>query len=96
MKITDRKKLHRIFNDNYDELLKYYYCSPCSGCGCHPSFWKTIIESKQWKLWQEEQDRRMAEDNCKGCYDMSEVEELGIISPEHWRDFLLFVGDKNV
>lgn len=74
------------------------YCTPCSGCkDGHPSFWKTIIESPQWKEWQKEQTRRFRNLEQVGnkmvgetCYDMAEVEELGCISPAHFADFLKF------
>ncbi len=73
-----------------DQCLYFWYCVPCGGCKeGHPSFWKTVTESPQWKLWQKEQM------NPKSKYetrDMPEVEELGIISPEHFQDFLTFLN----
>ena len=56
---------------------------PCSD-GWHDSFWKTTIESPQWKLWQEEQRKNPT-------YDMLEVEELGYISQNHFQDFIKFI-----
>lgn len=59
---------------------------PCSGCGHHNSFWATVIESPQWKLWQKEQSLRPTR-------DMAECEELGIISPEHFQEFIQYVRE---
>ena len=64
------------------------YLQTCEGCeGGHSSFWKTVIESPQWTLWRKEQYRHPSR-------DMSEVEECGIISPEHFQEFLDFVLKK--
>lgn len=71
--------------------------SDCSGCaGGHPSFWKTIIESPQWKKWEKEQSRRwdLLAGNKKvrkGVYDMPEVEECGWLGEKHWQDFVRFI-----
>jgi hypothetical protein len=74
------------------------YWSPCEGCkDGHPSFWKTVVESPQWKLWQGEQSRRLhllcQEKLPKNVatYDMPEVEECGWISPGHFQEFLKFI-----
>src|SRR3990167_3537915 len=65
----------------YDKFLRKYYNDQCEGCPeGHASFWKTIIESPEWKEWI-----KIAE------YDIPECEELGIISKEHWEDFLKFI-----
>ena len=61
---------------------------PCSD-GWHDSFWKTVLESLQWKAWQKKQQQKMT-------YDMSEVEELGYISQEHFQDFIKFVKKNNL
>lgn len=61
------------------------------------TFYKTITSSPQWKAWEEEQKQRLHNhvvNNSKkytGCYDMPEVMECGIISQEHFQDFLKFV-----
>ena len=74
----------------------YNYWSPCKGClEGHSSFWKTVIESPQWKLWQKEQRKRFGEftkgnRNVK-AYDMLEVEECGFISQDHFQNFLKFI-----
>ena len=71
----------------FDDFLHYYYCVPCNGCPeGHSSMWKTVIESPQWKLWQKEQQKNP-------LYDMSECEELGIMSKKHFQDFLKFIND---
>ena len=71
-----------IINQNWEQFLKEYYCQPCSACGGHNSFWKTIIESREWQLWKEDQDNK---------WDFAECEELGIISTKHWEEFLKFI-----
>ncbi len=67
---------------HFDEFLGYYYNSPCGGCPeGHASFWKTVIESPQWKAWVE----------SRPSYDISECEALGIMGKEHFQDFMKFV-----
>jgi hypothetical protein len=75
---------------------KARYSMPCPGCGEHPSFWRTVVESPQWQAWMAEQARRMearyidkTEPDAK-VYDMFECMELGCISPGHWQEFLDF------
>ena len=66
---------------HYDEFLDYYYCSPCAGCpDGHASFWKSIIESEEWKAWSK-----------IAPYDIAECEHLGIMSSRHWKDFVKFI-----
>lgn len=80
------KKHKACFCDN---CLKEYYWQPCKGCkDGHPSFWKTIIESPQWKAWRKYawEDRML--------YDFGEVEELGIISTGHFQAFMKFTKKK--
>lgn len=60
------------------------YLAPCSGCkDGHPSFWKTVVESPQWKAWATHAEKEM-------LYDIPEVVQCGIISPRHFQDFLYF------
>lgn len=73
-----------------DKCLHFWYCPPCQGCkNGHPSFWKTVIESPQWKEWQKEQRKNPTR-------DMPEVEEMGTISPEHFQEFLQFCKKNNL
>ena len=67
-----------------DDCLYASYKPKCTGCGHHNSFWATVIESPQWKLWR----KHAWEDNM--LYDFPEVEELGVISPEHFQAFIKF------
>ena len=61
------------------------------------TFYKTVIHSPQWKEWCKEVRRRMDYHNkrnskvYKGCWDIDECVELGIISPEHFQDFIKFI-----
>ena len=78
---------------SWDKNNYIYKCSD----GEHDSFWKTCLESHQWKLWQKEQGRRFKLLNEKklpentGVYDMGEVEECGWISQKHFQDFFQFI-----
>ena len=71
-----------------DDCMYYWYKTPCRGCGHHNSFWATVIESREWKLWAEEQMKRLTR-------DMAECEELGRISPEHFQEFIQFVKESS-
>lgn len=79
----------KLIKDNYDDFLRYYYNCPCRGCPeGHPSFWKTIIESEEWKKWKEYNFKT----SSHGNYDFSEDEELGILGKEHWKEFCKFIN----
>ena len=59
----------------------------CPGCPQgHPSFWKTITESSQWREWS-----KVAQDRG---WDISVTEECGWISQGHFQDFLEFQGEQ--
>lgn len=68
---------------NFDAFLRYYYKQKCNSCGYHNSFWATVIESEEWKKWKEK--------NNNLEYDFCECEELGILSPRHWQEFIKFI-----
>ena len=72
---------------------KARYVWACGWCGFHPSFWKTIVESKEWKLWYEEQKRRLSADGEK-LFDVDASQECGFMSPEHFKEFLGFIYEK--
>jgi len=55
----------------------------CSGCGKHDSMWKSLVSSPEWKKWYEHASRKM-------LYDVDECQELGIMSAEHFKDFMKF------
>lgn len=93
----------KFIKDNWDLFLGMYYHQPCAGCvDGHSSMWKTMIESKEWAAWQKEQRERFKLlrekklDNGLLCWDMAECEEVGIISPRHWKDFMEFLFKQNV
>ena len=56
-----------------------YHCSD----GDHNSFWKTVVESEQWKAWEKSENGRN--------YDVDECRECGWISQKHFQDFLQFI-----
>lgn len=75
-----------------DNESHYAYWSPCDGCkNGHPSFWKTIVESPQWEVWEKEVDRRLHTPTMEGAFDVDESRECGWFSPEHFQAFLKFV-----
>jgi len=65
------------------------------------TFWRTIVNSPQWKKWYDEQVKRFARHvrkNSKvftGCFDVDECQECGIISPRHFQEFIKFIKRKN-
>jgi len=84
---VEKSAYERGKNERSDELP---YETPCKGCGSHPTFWKTVIESLWWDEWEKEQARRFRADTKKGVYDMPEVMECGWISPGHFKEFMEF------
>ena len=87
----------KIVETYWDDFLRAYYWQECGGCkDGHNSFWKTVIESPQWQTWHDELEKRMKRGKIvkgkfsENVYDLCEVEELGIISPEHFQEFLKF------
>ena len=80
-------KQHYI-QKHWDEYLHRYYHQPCLGCPKgHNSFWQTVIESPQWKEWKAYAEPKM-------LYDFAENEELGILSPRHFQDFIKFIKNR--
>lgn len=66
-----------------DICLEDRYCSPCAGCpDGHPSFWKTIVESAEWKAWRQQNPPQ---------WDFDECEVLGAFSPAHFAAFLAWI-----
>lgn len=77
----------------YEEHICYF--SPCAGCPQgHSSFHKTIVESKEWQLWEKENEKRMNKKIIKNCFDYDECRELGIMSQKHWDAFIKFIKSK--
>ena len=82
-----QKKLTEI-NKNWNTFLNVYYHQPCIGCkNGHSSFWRTIIESREWKKWKKYNFKK----SLSGNWDFSENEELGILSEGHWKAFVKFL-----
>ena len=75
-------KKHKMCRCDDCERERYY--PTCSGCGHHSSFHKTIIESPQWKKWYKYQTGK------NQTYDVDECRELGVMSAEHFQDFMKF------
>ena len=71
------------------------YWSPCVGCkDGHSSFWRTITNSKEWLAWEKENSKRMNAKPMGNCFDVDECREVGIMSKEHWAEFIKFVSKK--
>jgi hypothetical protein len=67
------------------------YWSPCPGCpNGHASMHKTLTESKEWREWVKENSRRFHLKPIGNCFDIDECHELGIMSKEHWEEFIKF------
>ena len=104
---SSNKLMPKIYSfTEVQEILKFVnernekdnYHHDCPGCkDGHNSFWQTVTESEQWKLWEKEQSRRMGlladKKLSRGLtlYDIPEVVECGHISPEHFQEFLEFI-----
>jgi hypothetical protein len=74
-----------------DKETSYKYWEKCSGCPeGHPSFWKTIVESPQWKEWYKENSRRMHLEPIGQCFDVDECQECGWFSQHHFQEFMDF------
>lgn len=78
---------HKI-KDHFMENPSPEYESKCTGCGTHPSFWKTVVESKEWSEWE-----KIA--NKEG-FDCDESREIGAFSPEHFSAFLDFIRNQTL
>ena len=73
---------------NWDEFLRAYYHQDCPGCPeGHNSFWQTIVESGEWKEWKRYNFKVFS----PWIWDFAECEELGILSPQHWKKFVKFI-----
>jgi len=91
--MTTKKTLHGWDKDHWQ-----YHCMGCKDP--HPSYWKTVIESKEWDKWYKEQMKRMGECECfdgegKECkcetFDIDESMACNAISPDHFAAFCKFV-----
>ena len=69
------KKYH-----GWDKQCGIYHCSD----GEHNSFWISIIQTEEWKLWEKHAWKNK-------LYDVDECRECGWASVEHIKDFLKFV-----
>ena len=57
-----------------------YHCSD----GIHDSIWKVLVTSKHWEEWYEHAEENM-------FYDVDETQELGMMSPQHFEDFINYI-----
>jgi len=61
-------------------------------------FYHTIIRSPQWEAWEKENDFNMLtnqyhsiDDYKHKVFDTAESRDLGLISQEHWQEFIKFI-----
>jgi len=59
------------------------------------SFYRTIIESKEWKEWEKHIDKLMEQGRYAETFDYVESMECDLLSPEHWKAFVTFVKNAN-
>lgn len=96
----EQVRLHKIITE-LKENQRPLYEIPCSD-GNHNSFWKTVVESSEWKLWEKEVHHRFHEHtiaNSKvytGCFDVDECRECGFISPEHFISFMEWIKNQAI
>ena len=96
-----KNKLNNFIQSSIDKAVANSKALQESNAGSD-SFYRTIMDSIQWKEWVIEVRRRMdkhIENKSKrftGCWDIDESMELGYISPAHFQDFLKFCSDKAV
>jgi hypothetical protein len=76
------KTIKETIEKYWGNFLKEYWFQKCS-CGGHSSFWRTVILSPEWKAWKKH--------NKNMNWDFDECEELGIMSQEHWEEFIKFI-----
>ena len=78
----------------WDKECWQYQCSD----GFHPSFWKTVVESPQWKEWYKEQHKRFKIFTTTGkelpVFDIDESQECGWLGALHFQEFIKFVIGK--
>lgn len=76
--------IQAILTQREQEIEKERWEQPCKGCGHHDTMWKTLVTSPQWQEWE-----KYAGDNM--LYDVDECRELGVMSKEHFQDFIKFL-----
>lgn len=78
------------------------YTIPCSDAE-HNTFWKSVVESPQWKAWEKESKRRFAATKYEDgkpvepyelFFDVDECREVGWISDEHIAEFFKFIAQE--
>ena len=90
------KKLSQKDTEWREKAQEMRWWEECDGCeGGHNSFWKTIVESDEWKEWKKEQAKRFHTEEKEGCFDIDECTECGWISKEHWKEFIKFIINSN-
>lgn len=74
--------LHKTIKKPKHGWDKEHYIYHCTD-GEHPSFHFTMITSPEWKAWRDYNNTEM-------IFDISECEDCGWISSEHFQEFLKF------
>lgn len=84
--VDEEAWVDQILNLLEDEKQKAWI-SLHQGATCckdkHQTFYGAVVTSPQWELWQEKQSKNPTR-------DMAEVEELGVMSSDHFQEFMTF------
>ncbi len=89
---TTKEAIKSFISDLLEQKEKDRYWEACTGCkDGHPSFWKTVVESPEWQLWEKEQSRRFSSQEMDDIFDVDECAECGHISPKHFSEFMKFI-----
>lgn len=84
------KVIDELNNEWEEKSMKERYWTACPGCaGGHPSFWKTIVESKHWKQWYEYASKYQ-------LYDVDECQECGWIGERHFNEFIDYIVKRRI
>ncbi|MDE2098441.1 MAG: hypothetical protein KGL39_14405 [Patescibacteria group bacterium] len=88
--MADEERIRTLIAERDNALAKWHAHQkniPCKGCkNGHDTFWKTVVESPQWKEW-EAANTHFDVDECRAC---------GHISQNHFQAFLGFVVAKAI
>ena len=78
---TEAKEARRQRDEAETKWHAHQKNVPCAGCaGGHDTFWKSVVESPQWKAWTQAADG----------WDWMECEACGHISQAHFQAFMAF------
>lgn len=87
--------INDVFTDEwFEQSLKQVREDIYKECLGKDSFYRTIMDSKEWKEWYKVQEGRLAKQGkgrVEDTFDISESTECNLISPEHWSAFIKWI-----